>query len=227
MFREIAMNLLYISIVLFVIACIAKLCTGKESGILCGAVMLTTIGCFILMSLSFAPVTQKEYDQFLQVKSYAQSGVNTDDPSGQVLSRMQHQIRETLDRFPEEDLERFIREVDAGDPYPGKTKKEKERAKREWDEYQAQCEAAYQGIEHGEGITPVSLNQEQKRLLSDYLDSRCVLSRCDGTLKHTVNWVKDHIPENDRAGVLEEIRLGGGYCDCEVKMNYMRLSREV
>ncbi|MCD8110980.1 MAG: DUF2695 domain-containing protein [Clostridiales bacterium] len=141
--------------------------------------------------------------------------------SGQILSRMQHQTRETIDLFPMEALQKFIEEADGGDPYPGRTKKEKAKLEKEEKAYKERLEASYQGIKHDGEILPVQLTKNQKKSLDKYLYGHMPFGSCDGTLKHTVQWTIENIPEEDRAGVLESIRNGGGYCDCEVVMNYL------
>lgn len=141
--------------------------------------------------------------------------------SAEIFGRYQHKERETVDFFPQEKLRQFMAEVDAGDSYPGRTKKEKEELMKEQKEFEDRLEASYQGIPHGDGIEAIRLDSKQKESLRKYLDTHYEYGMCDGTPKNTVQWVIDNIEEPHRAGVLEFLRNEGGYCDCEVIMNYI------
>lgn len=133
----------------------------------------------------------------------------------EIFKRYQHQKRSTLDFMPMEKILADIREAKASGAYDT-WKEERDRKMKEWEEM---YEASFQGIPHGEGITPVPLTKEQKDSLRKYYETHN--GECDGTMRRAVQWCMENIPEEERAGVLEGIRNGGGYCDCEVLMNYL------
>lgn len=59
------------------------------------------------------------------------------------------------------------------------------------------------------------LTDTQFRELYAYLASEPV---CNSTLKHTIEWLREHHSEHLRANIQKIIDLGG-HCDCEVLMN--------
>lgn len=64
------------------------------------------------------------------------------------------------------------------------------------------------------------LTKEERESLWDYLNEQNVMQCCDCTLKHTQEWLMGHIAQERRGVVIAELELGGGFCDCEVVMNY-------
>lgn len=136
----------------------------------------------------------------------------------QIFKKYQHQTRSTLDFMPIDKILADIREAKASGAYDA-WKEKRDREIKEWKEM---YEKSFQGIPHGEGIAPVPLNKEQKESLRKYYETHMKhYGECDGTMRRAVQWCMENIPEEDRAGVLEGIRNGGGYCDCEVLMNYL------
>ena len=64
------------------------------------------------------------------------------------------------------------------------------------------------------------LNRKQIKSLMSHVSKQlgpCL--NCDGTLKHTQNWLNNNIPSDKREAILEEIENDGGFCDCEVVLN--------
>lgn len=53
-------------------------------------------------------------------------------------------------------------------------------------------------------------------------DDACCIEGCDNTLKHTRMILEEYlsITGDFLDEVINEINSGGGYCDCEVLMNY-------
>lgn len=135
-------------------------------------------------------------------------------------SKNQHRKRSTMDYLPMDQILEEIRVAKDTGAYDA-WEKEMEQEEKEWKEWQEKYDKAFQGIPHGEGITPIPLSRMQKKSLRMYLESSDIQKECDGTLQKTVKWCIQNIPENDRAGVLTEIQENGGYCDCEVLMNYL------
>ena len=60
------------------------------------------------------------------------------------------------------------------------------------------------------------LSPEEERSLFEYLIPTLNSTPCDGTMRHTERWLKEHIPPEKVDWVLEEIEKMGGFCDCEV-----------
>ena len=43
---------------------------------------------------------------------------------------------------------------------------------------------------------------------------------CDHTLKKTAQWLGEHCPPEKLEPILQEMRDMGGFCDCEVLLNW-------
>ncbi len=63
------------------------------------------------------------------------------------------------------------------------------------------------------------LTVEQVAALYEYVEEMLEESGCDHTRKHTLKWLEENIPADQREAVAAEIEEMGGYCDCEVLMN--------
>ena len=63
------------------------------------------------------------------------------------------------------------------------------------------------------------LTVEQVAALYEYVEEKLEESGCDHTKKHTLKWLEENIPADQREAVAAEIEEMGGYCDCEVLMN--------
>ena len=64
------------------------------------------------------------------------------------------------------------------------------------------------------------LSKEEVTELFKYLEKALETVECDHTLKNTENWLKENIDDEERCNqIRQEIREGGGYCDCEVLCN--------
>ena len=63
------------------------------------------------------------------------------------------------------------------------------------------------------------LNDKQIELLMEYLEKWLRIHDCNHTLRHTISWIEENVSPDMQMAVLDEIRNGGGYCDCEVIFN--------
>ena len=63
------------------------------------------------------------------------------------------------------------------------------------------------------------LTVEQVAALYEYVEEKLDEHGCDHTRQHTLKWIEDNIPADQREAVAAEIEDMGGYCDCEVLMN--------
>lgn len=63
------------------------------------------------------------------------------------------------------------------------------------------------------------LTEENVQELFEYLEEQLDDACCDHTLRHTEQWLKDHISKEMIESVIAEITDMGGYCDCEVLLN--------
>ena len=89
----------------------------------------------------------------------------------------------------------------------------KERAEK-MKEYKKEQEEKEKMVQNGE-----HLKDEEKRSLKAFLLEKLNKDGCDGTLRFTEEWISRNA-QNRREIILTELELGGGYCDCEVIMNY-------
>lgn len=65
---------------------------------------------------------------------------------------------------------------------------------------------------------PRTLDRDQIRQLVSYLNRNFYL-KCDGTLRHTKEWIISIGEEDNMDAIIEQLQKMGGYCDCEVTMN--------
>mgnify|MGYP001128463349 CR=1 FL=1 len=63
------------------------------------------------------------------------------------------------------------------------------------------------------------LTKKEAEILLNYLDEILENTPCDNTLRFTKQWLQTNLPAEKIEGVLAEMRVMGGYCDCEVLMN--------
>ena len=63
------------------------------------------------------------------------------------------------------------------------------------------------------------LSLEQVAALNEYVEEMLEQDGCDHSKKHTLKWLEENIPADQREAVLAEIEGMGGYCDCEVLTN--------
>lgn len=64
-----------------------------------------------------------------------------------------------------------------------------------------------------------TLTVENVEELFEYLEEQLDHSGCDHTLRHTEQWLHDHIAQEMIECTIAEITDMGGYCDCEVLLN--------
>ncbi len=62
------------------------------------------------------------------------------------------------------------------------------------------------------------LNETKAEELFEHLENQLETAPCDGTLRHTEQWLKENFKEKQDE-IIEEIKEMGGYCDCEVVLN--------
>ena len=63
------------------------------------------------------------------------------------------------------------------------------------------------------------LTVEQVAALYEYVEGMLEETGCDYSKKHTLKWLEENIPAEQREAVVAELEDMGGYCDCEVLMN--------
>lgn len=63
------------------------------------------------------------------------------------------------------------------------------------------------------------LDRAQAEELLRFVDESMGEHDCDDTLRFTLQWLSENLPEEQHAAVLEELESMGGYCDCEVMYN--------
>ena len=63
------------------------------------------------------------------------------------------------------------------------------------------------------------LSVEQVAALYEYVEERLEENGCDHSKRHTLKWLEENIPADQREAVVAEIEDMGGFCDCEVLMN--------
>lgn len=63
------------------------------------------------------------------------------------------------------------------------------------------------------------LPEENVQELFEWLEERLDHSGCDHTLRHTAQWLRDHVSPELIEGVMAEMTDMGGFCDCEVLLN--------
>ena len=94
----------------------------------------------------------------------------------------------------------------------------KANEKKQVDRLRERLENQAESSENPESV----LSKEEKLSLLDYLLEQHVMSACDGTLILTESWLeKMGICGDRKDAVVKEIQNGGGYCDCEVLINYL------
>lgn len=63
------------------------------------------------------------------------------------------------------------------------------------------------------------LTRPQVQALFDFLDTKLDDDPCDETLRFTVQWMAENLPQALQEAALQELREMGSYCDCEVFCN--------
>lgn len=66
---------------------------------------------------------------------------------------------------------------------------------------------------------PIKLSTEQRDSLFEHLERRLNRNSCDHTLKYSIEWVKKNQLEPNT--LLTYFHRQGGYCDCEVILNFL------
>lgn len=63
------------------------------------------------------------------------------------------------------------------------------------------------------------LSKTRAKKLLTFVDKHVVAEGCDHTLRFTLQWLEENLPEEKRAAAVAEIDSMGGCCDCEVVLN--------
>ena len=63
------------------------------------------------------------------------------------------------------------------------------------------------------------LSKAKVQKLFYYLETQLGKTPCNHTLRHTVQWLNNNLPQEKVKSAIKEMKEMGGYCDCEVLMN--------